>query len=91
VRSDNAVWLQSTKRMTYQQFLSAMGGCAEARDIDLDMLKSEIAEADGPVIHGTQADAVRFHDERSNRTSRASASPPQPQMFSADGRPVWEG
>lgn len=88
--------MQATKRMSYTQFSEALYGCAEARGIEMDTLKDEIDASDGPANHGTTADAVRFHDNHSKRTTvkdarYANNTPPsRPQMFSQDGRPIWE-
>lgn len=88
--------VQSTKRMSYSQFSEALYGCAEARGIEMEQLKEEIDASDGPANHGTQAEAVRFHDNHHKKTTVkdarfASQTPPsRPQLFSADGRPIWE-
>lgn len=86
--------LQATKRMAYTQFSEALYGCAEARGIELETLKDELDASDGPANHGTRADAVRFHDNHHKKVTvkdaRFPSTPTRPQMFSTDGRPIWE-
>ena len=95
-RPTAAAGVQATKRMSYAQFSEALYGCAEARGIDIEQLKDEVDASDGPANHGTQAEAVRFHDNHHKKTTVKDArfannsSPARPQLFSADGRPIWE-
>jgi hypothetical protein len=78
--------VQITKRMHYKQFLSALAACADARGVDAAALQDRIAACDGPILHGTQADAVRFHDHRVLPVERKA--PPEEQK--GKGRPSWQ-
>lgn len=46
--------MQVTRRMKYDQFLSALAACADARGMDVAALHDRIASCDGPIVHGTQ-------------------------------------
>ena len=72
--------------MTYQQFLTALRYCADARGVDVPVLHERIATCDGPIAHATQADAVRFHDDRILHVERKA----QPEERKAKGRPQWQ-
>lgn len=77
-----------TKRMNYEQFLAALKLCADARAIDVAALQDRIASCDGPIVHGTQAEAVRFHDHRVMPASRKV--PATPPKSASRGRPDWQ-
>ena len=49
--------MQVTRRMSYDQFLSALAACADARGVDVSALHDRIASCDGPIVHGTQVRA----------------------------------
>ena len=72
--------------MNYQQFLKALDQCADARGIDVTALHDRITACDGPIVHGTQAEAVRFHDHRVMPVERKSP----PAEVSKKGRPSWQ-
>ena len=85
--SQARVTAQANKRLSYAQFLEALRYCADARGVDVPVLHERIANCDGPIVHATQADNVRFHDDRIlpvERKSAASGGAP------AKGRPQWQ-
>ena len=67
--------MQLTKRMKYSQFLSALAACADARNVEPSALQDRVASCDGPIVHGTQADSVRFHDHRAPVGTPPTAPP----------------
>lgn len=54
------------RRIDFHQFQNAIRLIAEKKGID--SVESIIAGSGGPILHGTQADAVRFHDDKSTYT-----------------------
>ena len=81
--------MQVTKRLDFRQFQAALELCADARGWPVESVTDAVSNCEGPIVHGTQAQAVRFHDKFSTtRTPRASQA--KPQLFTKDGRPVWQ-
>ena len=74
--------------MNYEGFLSALKACADARGVDVAVLQDRIAACDGPIVHGTQADAVRFHDNRVMPTAVRSKAPTPPPKVR--GKQPWQ-
>jgi len=54
------------RRIDFNQFQNALRLIAEKKGVD--SVESIIAGSGGPILHGTQADAVRFHDDKSTYT-----------------------
>jgi len=54
------------RRIDFHQFQNALRLIAEKKGVD--SVESIIAGSGGPILHGTQADAVRFHDDKSTYT-----------------------
>lgn len=79
--------MQLNKRMNYAQFVTALAACADARGVDAAALQHRIASCDGPIVHGTQAENVRFHDNRVLPVERRTltATPPK-----SGRRPSWQ-
>ena len=74
--------------MNYENFLNALKACADARGVDAAALHDRIASCDGPIVHGTQADAVRFHDNRVLPSAARNKTPPVPQKV--HGKQPWQ-
>lgn len=56
------------RRITIDQFFTALELVAERKGVDSAEVISKVAESGGPVLSGTKADAVRFHDDKSTYT-----------------------
>merc|ERR1719262_804188 len=54
--------------MSIDQFNKALEHMAQRKNLSLTVVQSTIVDCRGPVIHATQADAVRFHDDKSTYT-----------------------
>jgi len=59
---------KGAKRITFEQFNLALGFVAEKKGCALDALIERLASAEGPILTGTVADNVRFHDDKSTYT-----------------------
>jgi len=59
---------RTARKINYQQFLSALNECATKRGEDMASLEASILSQGGPVFAGTQAEAVRFHDDTDQYT-----------------------
>lgn len=53
------------RRITFAQFQNALTMVAQKKGITVDQLKTQICGAGGPQFSGTQADNVKFHDDKS--------------------------
>lgn len=56
---------KAERRITYDQFCKGLVLMAEKKGITGDDIKSAILNIGGPQFKGTQADAVKFHDDKS--------------------------
>eukprot|EP00931_Biecheleriopsis_adriatica_P066788 TRINITY_DN41060_c0_g1_i1.p1 TRINITY_DN41060_c0_g1~~TRINITY_DN41060_c0_g1_i1.p1 ORF type:complete len:388 (+),score=66.73 TRINITY_DN41060_c0_g1_i1:48-1211(+) len=56
------------RRIDFQQFRNGLRLIAEKKGMDIDDIESLVALSRGPVLTGTQAEAVRFHDDKSSYT-----------------------
>eukprot|EP00927_Polykrikos_kofoidii_P070433 TRINITY_DN6668_c0_g1_i2.p1 TRINITY_DN6668_c0_g1~~TRINITY_DN6668_c0_g1_i2.p1 ORF type:complete len:396 (-),score=76.00 TRINITY_DN6668_c0_g1_i2:85-1272(-) len=56
------------RRINSDQFVSALRLVAERKGIQLEEVEDIIRNASGPQLHGTHAEAVRFHDDKSTYT-----------------------
>eukprot|EP00930_Biecheleria_cincta_P038647 TRINITY_DN26552_c0_g1_i1.p1 TRINITY_DN26552_c0_g1~~TRINITY_DN26552_c0_g1_i1.p1 ORF type:complete len:405 (-),score=74.14 TRINITY_DN26552_c0_g1_i1:166-1380(-) len=54
------------RRIDFHQFQNALRLIAERKGVD--SVESIVAGSAGPILHGTHADAVRFHDDKSTYT-----------------------
>lgn len=59
---------RTARKITYQQFVNAVGECAKKRGETMETLQDSILGQGGPVFAGTQAEAVRFHDDTDQYT-----------------------
>jgi len=55
---------RTARKITYQQFIVALGHCATKRGEEMAALEASILSQGGPVFAGTQAEATRFHDDK---------------------------
>lgn len=56
---------KSERRITFDQFFTALTMCAEKKGIETNDLLSKIAESKGPILTGTKAEKVALHDDKS--------------------------
>lgn len=56
------------RRIDLSQFESALNLVAEKKDAEVSSVRDAVVAAGGPVLNGTKADAVRFHDDKSTYT-----------------------
>merc|ERR1712187_179618 len=56
------------RRINYEQFCSGLENVAAKKDKSPDAIRNCIIRAGGPVLLGTVANAVRFHDDKSTYT-----------------------
>jgi len=66
------------RRITLAQFEQALGHIAQKKGTTADVIQAAVARTGGPVLSGTQAEAVRFHDDKSTYTgSHVNGGPEQ--------------
>ncbi|CAK0864433.1 unnamed protein product [Prorocentrum cordatum] len=56
------------RRISFEQFGTALEHLATKKGTSPEDVKSSITQSSGPTLSGTQADAVRFHDDKSTYT-----------------------
>lgn len=56
------------RRIDFEGFKNACRHISKKRECTTGQLQRIIADSDGPLLRGTQADAVRFHDDKSTYT-----------------------
>jgi len=59
---------RTARKITYNQFVAALTECATKRGETMEVLTAAILATGGPVFSGTQAEAVRFHDDKDQYT-----------------------
>ena len=59
---------KGSRKITYDQFVSALSIFADKEKVPHAEYHAKVAGTDGPVFHGTQADAVKQHDDKSTYT-----------------------
>ncbi|OEH75414.1 tubulin polymerization-promoting protein family member 3 [Cyclospora cayetanensis] len=61
---------KGAKKINYAEFEEALRLVAAKKGVEVGKVQAEIAKegAEGPVLHGTKADNVRFHDDKSTYT-----------------------
>jgi hypothetical protein len=59
---------RTARKINYTQFAKAVGECATKRSETMEVLTDAILSMGGPVFAGTQAEAVRFHDDKDQYT-----------------------
>lgn len=55
---------RAERKINVSQFCAALAECAAKRGEDMATLEAMILSQGGPVFAGTQAEAVRFHDDK---------------------------
>jgi hypothetical protein len=56
---------KTDRRITFDQWLTALGHAAEKKGVGLDAIKATVGASKGPVLKGTKAEANKFHDDKS--------------------------
>jgi len=56
------------RKINFNQFKDALRYVAEKKGCGTGRVQEMVGSADGPVLHATKADAVRFHDDKSTYT-----------------------
>lgn len=59
---------KTDRRVTFDQWLTALGHCADKKGCSLDDVKAKVGASKGPILAGTKAEATRFHDDKANYT-----------------------
>ena len=59
---------KGARKITYAQFEQAVKLCADKKGVDASAVIDKIVETGGPHFSGTKADAVKFHDDKSQYT-----------------------
>jgi len=67
---------KSERRITYAQFQNGLAEFAKKKGVDADVVMAKVSESKGPVLSGTKADAVKFHDDKSLYTGVYAAGGP---------------
>jgi len=62
------VVVHGQRKIGFKQFEDATWLLAEKKGIDFSVAVDQMCSAGGPKIHGTVADSVRFHDDKSTYT-----------------------
>lgn len=80
------------RRIDLQHFEAALQLIAERKRLPLQDIRERVIESTRPTFHGTRAEAVRFHDDRSSYTGthslrRGSAGSHAPGDARGDPRP----
>ena len=55
---------KTDRRITFDQWLTALGHCAEKKGVGADAVHTKVAASKGPILAGTKAEATRFHDDK---------------------------
>ena len=55
---------KSERRITYAQFANGLQEFATKKGATLEAVQSKVAASKGPILAGTKADAVKFHDDK---------------------------
>jgi len=56
------------RRISQPQFETLLQMIADKKGVDVEDVRTQVAAVGGPILHGTSADAVRFHDDKSTFT-----------------------
>jgi p25-alpha len=59
------VKVKGARKIGYQEFLLALDQIADKKGVSKEEIVQAITAAGGPVLNATQADAVKFHDDKS--------------------------
>ena len=56
---------KTERRITYPQFMKGLEEFAAKKGVDKGAVISKVAASQGPKLHGTKAEANKFHDDKS--------------------------
>lgn len=59
---------KSARKISFSQFESALAQIATKKGVSKDNVAESLLKCGGPVLHGTKADFVKFHDDKSTYT-----------------------
>jgi len=59
---------KSARKINFSQFENALAQCATKKGVQKDDIINAILKCGGPILHGTKADYVKFHDDKSTYT-----------------------
>lgn len=59
---------RTARRITFDQFMAGLAIFAEKKQCTADAVYAKVAGSQGPILRGTQAEAVRFHDDTDQYT-----------------------
>lgn len=59
---------KTARRITFDQFMAGLAIFAEKKQCAVDAVYAKVAGNAGPILRGTQAEAVRFHDDTDSYT-----------------------
>ena len=54
---------RTARRITFEQFMAGLAVFAQKKQVGAEEVHAKVASSAGPILRGTQADAVRFHDD----------------------------
>jgi len=78
-------------RMTYPMFEEALTRVALKKGVDVEVVEEAIANCRGPTRNATQADNVRFHDDKSSYTGMHAADSPTRSLKGSSSAPSFSG
>merc|ERR1711953_1251866 len=58
------VVVKGQRRIAFSQFENLLQLIADKKGIDCEQLQANVAQSEGPLMNGTRADIVRFHDDK---------------------------
>jgi len=67
---------KSERRITYDQFLKGLEEFATKKGVGVADVKAKVGASKGPILTGTKADAVKFHDDKNLYTGVYAAGGP---------------
>ena len=69
-RDRRQVKTKGSRRVTFEQFLTALAAVADAKKTSLEAVVRQVLGSQGPVSSGTRAEYVKFHDDKVGRGVR---------------------
>lgn len=58
---------KGARRITFEQFVTALAAVAEARQAPLQVVVKRVLQSGGPMSNATRASYVKFHDDKVGR------------------------
>ena len=59
---------RTARRITFAEFMAGLALFAEKKGVGVEAVQAKVAGSQGPILRGTQAEAVRFHDDTDQYT-----------------------